>query len=70
MLLLEFPKSKASDIGIGTGRGHTWEAENKDASRGKCSIVVCCSERILARINKGGHRPKAVCPGVSHCIGP
>lgn len=45
MLLLEFPKSKTSDIGMGTARGHTWEAETKDASRGKCSIMLCCSEK-------------------------
>lgn len=45
MLLLEFPKSKASDVGIGTARGHTWEDETKDASRGKCGIVLCCSEK-------------------------
>lgn len=30
---------------MGAARGHTWEAEAKDASRRKCSVVLCCSEK-------------------------
>lgn len=45
MQLLESPKSKDSDIGMATARGHTWEAEAKGASRGEGSTVLCCSEK-------------------------
>lgn len=45
MLLLESPKTQASDIGMGTARGHTWEAETKDGSRRERGLVLCCPEK-------------------------
>lgn len=45
MLILESPTSKDSVIGMGTARGHTWEAEAKDASRRECGTALCCSEK-------------------------
>lgn len=59
MLLLESPKTQASDIGMGTVRGHTWEAETKDGSRRERGIVLAVQKK-----NPGwGHQGRTLAQG-------